>query len=229
MTNPDYTHITFLLDRSGSMEEIRKDAIGGFNSLLSDQQAHPGRCTFTLVQFNDQDPAEIVHDTLPIREVPKLTAETFQPRGGTPLLDAMGLLITHTGQRLAAMPEPQRPGKTIFAVLTDGLENFSHLYTCRQIFDMVTHQREVYNWQFMFLAADQDAIASARMYGIADDLAMSIGKTAQGTREAFSSSSRAMMRMRLVRKETDLKDVGFTEQERAEQAKEIQRQKSPAH
>lgn len=226
MTDQNYTHITFLLDRSGSMDEIRDDAIGGFNSLLKDQQGESGRCTFTLVQFDAQDPAEIVHDTVPIQEVPELTAKTFRPRGATPLLDAMGHLITHTGERLAALPESERPGRVIFAVLTDGLENASRLHTRRQVFDMVKHQRDVYQWQFMFLGADQDAIAEARELGISDELALSIGKTPRGTRRAFAMSSAKMAMLRKAKGLDDIKAAGFTDAERAEQAGEIQKQKS---
>lgn len=226
MTDHNLTHITFLLDRSGSMEEIREDAIGGFNSLLADQQAGPGRCSFTLAQFDSQDPAEIVHDTLPIQEVPQLTRETFKPRGGTPLLDAMGHLITHTGERLADLPEHERPGKVIFVVLTDGLENASHFHTRKQIFEMITHQREVYGWQFMFLGADQDAIAEARSYGMSDELAMSIGKTPRGTRFALRSTSKAMATIRRAKNAAELETLAFTNEDRAEQAEEIEKQKS---
>lgn len=226
MTDQNLTHIVFLLDRSGSMDEIRDDAIGGFNTLLADQQAAPGNCTFTLVQFDTQDPAEIVHDAKPIQEVPPLDRDTYQPRGGTPLLDAMGHLIAHTGQRLAAMAEHQRPGKVIFAVLTDGLENSSRLHTRSQIFDMVKHQREVYNWQFMFLGADQDAIAEAASFGIAEELSMSIGKTRQGTRRAFEMTSKSMALMRAAKSGAELSAAAFCEEDRAEQAEEIQKQQS---
>jgi hypothetical protein len=226
MTDQNLTHIAFLLDRSGSMEEIRKDAIGGFNTLLADQQAEPGQCTFTLVQFDSQGPAEVVHNMVPIQDVPPLTVNTFKPRGGTPLLDAMGHLIAYTGEKLAAMPEDRRPGKVIFAVLTDGLKNASRLHTRRQVFEMVTHQREVYQWQFMFLGVDQDAIAEARSYGIAGELAMSIAKTSRGTRRAFSMSSKAISKMRLAKSKQQLLDASFSAEDRAEQAEEIKKQKS---
>jgi len=226
MTDANFTHITFLLDRSGSMKSIRDDAIGGFNTLVADQQQEPGRCTLTLVQFDSQDPAEIVHDSAPIQEVPELTEKTFRPRGLTPLLDAMGHLITHTGERLAALPEHARPGQVIFAVLTDGLENASRLHTRRQVFEMVRHQREVFSWQFMFLGADQDAIAEARQLGIAEELAMSIGKTARGTRRAFGASSKAMSKMREYNMMGATGTISFDDKDRAEQAEEIKKLKS---
>src|SRR6185436_3857887 len=86
----DYTHISIILDRSGSMASIRDDTIGGLNSFLRDQKGQPGTATLTLVQFDTQDPYEVIQHFTPIDEVPQLTRESFVPRGGTPLLDALG-------------------------------------------------------------------------------------------------------------------------------------------
>ena len=85
----DYPHISVILDRSGSMEAIRDDIIGGFNAYIARQQAQPGQATLTLVQFDHQDPYEVVHQFRALASVPRLDCETFVPRGRTPLLDAM--------------------------------------------------------------------------------------------------------------------------------------------
>lgn len=224
---PDYntTHIAFLLDRSGSMRSIADDVIGGFNALVADQRKTPGDCTLTLVQFDSQDPQEIVLATVPIAEVPDLTAETFQPRGSTPLLDAMGRLITETGERIARDPEHEHPGKVIFVVLTDGYENASQTYTRERIFEMIKHQREVYSWEFIFLGADQDAIAEGARYGFAADTSMSIGKTPRGTDMAFSMTSDMMCQIRKSKGTAAGAGAGFSEADRAKQAQEINKQK----
>lgn len=135
----DCTDITILLDRTGSMASAVTDTIGGFNTFLQGQKAEPGRCLLSLVQFDDIDPQEIIHDAKAIAEVPELTGETFVPRGRTPLLDALGKAIVRTGQRLAALPETDRPNKVIFVILTDGQENASREYTRPQVFDMIDH------------------------------------------------------------------------------------------
>lgn len=225
MPNDNTTHIAFLLDRSGSMQSIKDDVIGGFNALVADQRETPGDCTLTLVQFDSQDPQETVFSTLPIAEVPELTGETFQPRGGTPLLDAMGRLITETGERIASTPEHQHPGKVIFVVLTDGLENASRTYTRERIFEMIKHQREVYSWEFIFLGADQDAIAEGGKYGFAADTSMSIGKTPRGTDMAFSMTSDMMCRIRKSKGTAAAAGAGFSEADRARQTEEIKKQK----
>jgi hypothetical protein len=214
MTDANYTHISFLLDRSGSMASIRDDAIGGFNGLVEDQRKVPGRCTLTLTQFDNQDSQEVVFDTVPLAQLPDLTRDIFVPRGATPLLDAMGLSIEQTGQKLAALPEHDRPSRVIFVIYTDGLENASCQYTRERVFEMIRHQREGYRWQFLFLGADQDAIAVARGFGIDAGSAMTTDKSGRGVRMALASSSRLMSKMRSA---PDAAAASFTESDRAEQ------------
>src|SRR5688572_5989204 len=105
------------------MASIADDTIGGFNRFVTEQKAVPGDCTLTLVQFDSQDPYEVVHRAVNVADVPELTKQTFQPRASTPLLDCLGRAIVDTGQRLAAMPEAERPGKVFVVIITDGHEN----------------------------------------------------------------------------------------------------------
>jgi Mg-chelatase subunit ChlD len=162
----DATHIAVLLDRSGSMGDIKDDAIGGFNCFLKEQKAAGANATLTLVQF-DTEGTDVVHESRPILEVPDLNHQTFQPRGGTPLLDALGQTIDSTGRALAAIPEANRPNKVVFVVITDGQENSSHQHTKVSVKEKIDHQSNQYNWQFVFLGANQDAFDEAGAVGIA--------------------------------------------------------------
>ena len=162
----DATHIAVLLDRSGSMGDIKDDAIGGFNCFLKEQKAAGANATLTLVQF-DTESTDVVHESMPILEVPDLNHQTFQPRGGTPLLDALGQTIDSTGRALAAIPEANRPNKVVFVVITDGQENSSHQHTKTSVKERIDHQSSRYNWQFVFLGANQDAFDEAGAVGIA--------------------------------------------------------------
>ena len=162
----DATHIAVLLDRSGSMGDIKDDAIGGFNCFLKEQKAAGANATLTLVQF-DTESTDVVHESMPILEVPDLNHQTFQPRGGTPLLDALGQTIDSTGRALAAIPEASRPNKVVFVVITDGQENSSHQHTKTSVKERIDHQSSRYNWQFVFLGANQDAFDEAGAVGIA--------------------------------------------------------------
>jgi hypothetical protein len=167
------------------METVRMDTIGGFNEFLKTQKAAPGEATFTLVQFDDQ--YEIVHDGINIKEVPELIAETFVPRGWTALLDAIGRTVNTTGARLAALSEDERPSKVIFLILTDGEENKSTEFTRAKINEMIKHQTEVYQWDFVFLGANQDAIKSGESMGIKAGNSMTYVADSQGTADAFFS------------------------------------------
>ena len=109
------TDITIILDRSGSMESVKTDTIGGFNSFLSEQQKVTGEASLSLVQFDDQ--YEVVYLDKDINSADKLTEATFQPRGMTALYDAIGRTINSVGQRLSSTPENERPDKVIFVIL----------------------------------------------------------------------------------------------------------------
>jgi len=148
------------------MGDIKDDAIGGFNCFLKEQKAAGANATLTLVQF-DTESTDVVHESMPILEVPDLNHQTFQPRGGTPLLDALGQTIDSTGRALAAIPEANRPNKVVFVVITDGQENSSHQHTKTSVKEKIDHQSGQYNWQFVFLGANQDAFDEAGAVGIA--------------------------------------------------------------
>jgi hypothetical protein len=182
----DYTHISFLLDRSGSMERVASDTIGGFNSFVATQKGGPGRATFTLAQFDDV--YEIVGSPMSnIAYVRDLTPQTFVPRGSTALLDAIGRLIDETGAALSRMPEEARPGKVVFVIQTDGEENASKRFDATQVNSMITRQRDTYRWQFVFLGANQDAITSASRIGISRHSTMTYAANTAGTAGAYAS------------------------------------------
>ncbi|MCA9271003.1 MAG: VWA domain-containing protein, partial [Planctomycetales bacterium] len=158
----DLTDITLVVDRSGSMASIREDAEGGVNDFIRRQAAEPGEAWLTLVQFDTE--YEFVHRGVRVQDA---APYVLQPRGMTALLDAMGRAVVETGQRLARLPECDRPGLVVFVVMTDGLENSSREFSGPQVKEMIEHQQKVYNWQFTFLGANQDAFAEADAVGIA--------------------------------------------------------------
>ena len=162
MTNPNYTHIAVLLDRSGSMQSIKSDTEGGFDAFIDGQRQNPGRCDVTLAQFDNE--YEEVYIAKPIAEVPPLSMD---PRGTTALLDGIGRLIITTGKRLAALPEAERPGAVIVVILTDGQENASKEFDIATIKKMITEQTNTYSWSFVYLGANQDAIDVAAGLGVA--------------------------------------------------------------
>ena len=160
MTDNNLTHLYFLLDRSGSMNTILDDTRGGFDAFIADQRDADGVCKVTLAQFDDR--YEEVYADLDLADVPALTLE---PRGSTALLDALGRLIVSAGERLAQLAEDDRPGTVIVGVMTDGYENASQEWTHPRIKALIEQQTNQYDWQFLYLGADQDAIEEGMKMG----------------------------------------------------------------
>ena len=194
--NTQLTEIAFILDRSGSMEPLVAQTIAGFNQFLRDQQSLPGQARFTLVLFDNI--IETPVDALPVAEVVSLNETTYTTRGSTALLDAIGLTIDRIGKRLANTPEDDRPGKVIVAILTDGEENASNHFSMADINTRITHQRDVYQWEFLFLGANQDAIAAASRLGIAAHNSATYAADGVGVSASMSGISRKSTAMRRI-------------------------------
>jgi hypothetical protein len=190
----DLTEIAYILDRSGSMQSLASDAIGGFNAFLDSQQKLEGRANFTLVLFDHE--YLLVHNSIDIRQVPPLDDATYIPRGNTAMLDATGRTIEEIGACLANTPESERPSKVIIAIFTDGLENSSRVYTHERIAAMIQHQQEKYGWEFLFLAANQDAIASAQKLSIPSANAINFIASPKGVRASQEMLNRSITERR---------------------------------
>lgn len=201
MTDSSYTHITILADRTASMGEFADGKSGptkaelttpAIHKLIRDQAALPGRTTFSLIQFDTSGTDRITEFAR--GDDPAILAWAIVPRGSTNLLDAVGTEITMTGERLAALPEDQRPGRVYFVTGTDGEENSSKEYSKHDVAKMVTHQREVYGWEFVFIGADIDAFAEAGDMGVPPGSTLSsVGVAAAA---AYAATSDAITRSR---------------------------------
>lgn len=187
MPKKDLTEIVFILDRSGSMNAIKTDAIGGFNTFVDEQKKVPGEALMTLCIFNHE--YQLLYTGKRLNEVEKLTEQSYIPMGTTALLDAIGRTIDDVGNRFSAMSDEQRPEKVVIGIMTDGLENSSSDYSREMIKSKITHQRDVYKWEFIFLGANQDAFAEAGKLGISPNLTFNYAATPDGTSRAYRKLS----------------------------------------
>lgn len=185
------THVSYLIDRSGSMRQILKDTIGGFNTFIDGQRGEPGELTVTLAQFDDI--YDVLYQMVPITEVKNLTEKTFVPRGRTALLDSLARLITDTGRTLAALAEDQRPEKVLFIIQTDGEENASREYDNAKIKEMIDHQKDIYKWEFIYLGANQDAFSVGGQMGMAG---VKYEANTMGTRAAYTATTDSLKKFR---------------------------------
>lgn len=194
MTDPQRTLIAFLLDRSGSMQQIKSDTEGGFNAFVEEQRKEPGKAKVTLAQFDTE--YEVVYAGKPIDQVPPLQ---LQPRGRTALYDGLGRLITDVGAELAALTEAERPGHVIVVVMTDGLENASVEWTHEAVRAAIKRQEIEYSWHFVFLGANMDAVSVGRGMGFDANLTMTYAASGDGVEAAMLSTTRYVSRQRRSR------------------------------
>ena len=182
--NKELTELVFILDRSGSMAGLEGDTIGGFNAMVEKQKKEPGTALLSAVLFSDR--SEVVYDRTDIRKVELMTDRQYCVGGCTALLDAIGEAVHHIANVHKYAREEDRPGKTIFVITTDGMENASRRYTYDEVRKMVEHEREKYGWEFLFLGANMDAISAARRFGIRPDRAVRYECDSAGTALNFA-------------------------------------------
>lgn len=206
----DFTDITILLDRSGSMDSIKSDVIGGFNGFVDKQKGVGENASLTLVLFDGQS-IDTVYTAMPINDVSKLTEATYQPRANTPLLDALGSTIHKTGERLAALNESDRPDKVVFVTTTDGLENASKEYTKAGVRSLTDQQESVYKWQFIYLGANQDAFNEAGQLGYASARVANFAPQNVASAMRVASSNVASYRV-----SNDARKLEYTDEQREE-------------
>ena len=189
------TELVFILDRSGSMHSLTKDTVGGFNAMIEKQKQESGAAFVTTVLFNGR--SELLHDRLPVSEVPEMTEREYMPNGCTALLDAMGSTIKHIANiHRYARPEDV-PEHTVFVITTDGMENASRHYTADKVREMVKHEEEKYGWEFIFLGANIDAVSTAETYGINAKRAVNYVPDSRGTAELYNSVAEAVRDVRM--------------------------------
>lgn len=184
MARANHTHILFILDRSGSMQSIHADVIGGINQFFTSQKAADGTADLTLVQFDTH--IETVLDGVDIQTVAPYRNEDFVPRGSTALYDAMGSSMEALGRDLAARREADRPANVVVAVMTDGEENASRHFTFERVQQMIEHQRSFYNWEILFLASELSTHQASVRMGVDSQKAVRWMKDSAGTMAAFS-------------------------------------------
>lgn len=201
----DLVELVFILDRSGSMSGLESDTIGGFNSMLDKQKQTPGEAIVSTVLFDDA--FEVLHNRKTISEIKPITQEEYFVRGSTALLDAIGRSIVKMVNVYRKLHEDEKPEKTVFIITTDGMENASREFTRSQIKEMIEYQKEKFNWEFIFLGANIDAISTARDYGIREDRVANYHSDKKGTQLNYKVISETISELRVNKNiKSDWKD-----------------------
>lgn len=188
------TEMVFILDRSGSMQGLEKDTIGGFNGMIEKQKNVEGEALISTVLFDHE--SVVLHDRINIREIHPMTDKDYTVRGCTALLDAIGGAIHHIGNIHKYARNEDVPEKTVFVIITDGMENASKHYTADRVKEMIERQKTKYGWEFLFLGANIDAVETAKQFGIGKERAVSYRSDSVGTELNYKVVSEAMCAMR---------------------------------
>lgn len=193
------TELVFILDRSGSMAGLESDTIGGFNAMIEKQKKADGTAYVSTVLFNVE--RKVIHDRVSLHKIAPMTDNDYQVGGGTALLDAIGRAIHHIGNVHKYAREEDRPEKTLFVIITDGMENASREYSAKEIKQKIERQKSKYGWEFLFLGANIDAVETAKHFGIGQDRAVSYKSDSKGTQLNYDVISDAVA---CVRSKADL-------------------------
>lgn len=188
------TEMVFIIDKSGSMAGMEEDTVGGFNAMIEKQKKLDGKCYVSTVLFSNR--SSVLHDRIDIQKIEPLTEREYCVGGGTALLDAIGGAIHHIGNVHKYARNEDVPEHTIFVITTDGMENASYEYDSERVKQMIRRQEERYGWEFLFVAANIDAVETARNIGIRRERAANYKQTREGTHKVYEAVEYAMCSLR---------------------------------
>ena len=188
------TELVFILDRSGSMNGLEADTIGGFNAMIEKQKKAEGEALVSTVLFDNV--SEVIHDRVNIMDIRPMTDRDYTVGGCTALLDAIGGAIHHIGNVHKYARQEDVPEHTMFVIITDGMENASRFYRSERVKQMIERQKERYGWEFLFLGANIDAVETAGRFGIGADRAVNYHSDHLGTKLNYEVLSEAISAVR---------------------------------
>jgi uncharacterized protein YegL len=184
------TELVFIIDRSGSMGGLENDTIGGFNSLLEEQKEVEGQVTISTILFDNL--YEVIHNRMDIKEVKPLSGKEYFVRGTTALLDAVGRSISRIHRDYCETLREERPNKVMFIITTDGFENASREYSYSRVRNYIQEMKAKYDWEFIFIGANIDAVREAKRFGINEERAVRYHADSVGTKKNYKAMGKAV-------------------------------------
>ena len=180
------TEVILVLDRSGSMSSIEVATVNGINAFIEEQKTAEGKAFITLIQFDNL--YEISYKSVPVNEVkPLIVGETFVPRGMTALYDAIAKTIN----------EINTDRDVVFVIITDGQENNSLEFRDGAIIKKMIQEAETKKkWKFIYMGANQDAIAVSNKFGVKANNAMTYTADNLHVTNAFANVSANVSNLR---------------------------------
>ena len=191
----DLVELVFILDRSGSMSGLEKETIAGFNHLIKEQKEVVGEAIVSTVLFDNG--FEVLHNRVNLKQIEPMTEKQYYVRGSTALLDAIGRSIIKIRQVHKQLNESEIPEKTVFFITTDGMENASTEFDYEKVSEYISLQKEKYNWEFIFIGANFDAIKTAKKFGVDANRAVNYKADERGTNLGYKVMNETIRVLRM--------------------------------
>lgn len=188
----NYVKIINIIDRSGSMGEMVVTARNAFNEFIQEQKTVEGDALVSTVLFSSGVNAyNKLYENIDIKDCYLLNKENYNTGGMTALYDAIGTVIDEEIDYLGTLPKDKRPSKTLCVILTDGYENCSKKYNKDVIKEKISEMKQDFEWEFIFLAANEEAAFTAETMGISKGNSYSFSNSDDGLKDAFIGVSHA--------------------------------------
>lgn len=194
--------VCIVLDRSGSMDACRADAVGAVNSYLQKVRDDRVDARITVLLF-DSDGIELIRERVPIAECQNVSPAEYLPRSLTPLLDAVARGVS----MLEADADDSR--RYLLAIVTDGHENASREHTFASVSALLKRKQEENRWTVLYLGADQASWQQAQQIGIRP------AATADFARRSINVTAEVVARATVVAASVDARAFEITGEERA--------------
>lgn len=210
------TKIVFVIDRSGSMQSVATDMIGGFNRFIKTQKENKvGECTVTFNQFDDI--FETVYKNVLVENVEELTDKTYIPRNMTALYDAVGRTVDEVGLELSSLSEDERPEKVLIVILTDGCENASKTFKIKDVQEKIKLKTETYKWEFIYIGANQDSWLVGESLGISGTNTINYVSRGKNKKESSDALWDTLGSKTIYYRSCVSADMSFTDEEQKKQ------------
>lgn len=189
--------ITYVLDRTGSMDAIWDATKSGFKEFVNQQQLVEGQAYLSLIAFDSEAISDVYTDIL-VNNISGDIPDDIYPRARTPLLDAVAKAIRTTEQNVE---NHNWDGKVLVAINTDGLENSSTEHTLDSVRALVERKQNE-GWEFIFLGAGLDAFATGTSMGIKGQNTLSYDHNPASTLRANTAMTQSVSSYRVSDSDT---------------------------
>jgi hypothetical protein len=189
VTQPGYRHRIIVMDRSGSIESILAGQQSGLGEFFASEAKVPGKATYSLWDFNAD-----IRCRASLAQLDTVRTYVIEPHGGTAMHDAVGDAVAAEGEKLAALPEDERPEDVTVIIASDGLENSSRRRAGPEVKAMLDHQQDAYGWRVIYMGTNQDAFAEGARFGARGDLTLNYVSTNTGSRNTWEAASNLLAR-----------------------------------